>query len=278
MKETISALKKKAADNRITALRMANIAGGEGAHIGPAFSIMDIMTVLYAEIINYREEEPDWSERDRVILSKGHACLGLYAPLYMRHILSQEQLKTFNQQDTKIAGHPSGKGISGIEHPAGSLGHGLSVACGIAKGAKMDGRQFDTYVIVGDGECNEGSIWEGVMFAAQNKLDNLTCIVDVNGYQYGGSTKDLMNLCPLEDKWRSFGWNVSVVNGHDPAELCEALDKKNRIEGMPKCIIAKTVKGYGVKIFEGNDWHHGIITNEVMKEAIEELQKGETSL
>lgn len=278
MRESVQQLEERSRQLREIALKMAYGAGGEGAHIGPAFSIMDIMCVLFFDKMNYRVQEPLWEGRDRVILSKGHACLGLYAPLVMSGILSEEQARSFNQNHTKLAGHPSGKGIPGIEHPAGSLGHGLSVACGIAKAAKLDGGGYDTYVVVGDGEANEGSIWEAAMFAAHHKLDNLTVVIDQNGFQYGGRSCDLMDMAPMGLKWEAFGWHVTEVDGNNVAQLQEALEKTKKVTGKPTCVVARTVKGYGVSMFCGNnDWHHGEITVDVLHAALEELHKGRAS-
>lgn len=279
MRESVLELQKKAIELRKIALKMAHTAGSEGAHIGPAFSLMDIMAVLFFDTMNYRVSQPDWPDRDRLILSKGHACLGLYAPLVLSGLMTQEQADTFNQPHTHIAGHPSGKGVHGIEHPAGSLGHGLSVGCGIAKGAKLNRQGYHTYVVLGDGESNEGSVWEAVMFAAQHKLDNLVAVVDVNGFQFGGTTMDLMNMEPMADKWKAFGWHVLEVNGNDIAQLQKALDPSSRVQGMPTCVIARTVKGYGVDRFAGNnDWHHGTLDQQVLTEALEELDRQEERL
>ena len=279
MRESVKTLQEKAIALRKIALEMAYCAGSEGAHIGPAFSLMDIMAVLFFDVMNYRVSQPNWEERDRIILSKGHACLGLYAPLVLSGYLTQDQAKTFNQPHTKIAGHPSGKGIHGIEHPAGSLGHGLPVACGIAKSAKISGQGYNTYVIIGDGESNEGSVWEAVMFAVQHKLDNLVAIVDANGFQYGGTTKELMNMEPLADKWRAFGWHTIEINGNDVEQLQKALDNSNRVKDKPTCVIAHTIKGYGVSRFAGNnDWHHGVLKEDILNEALNELKMQEEAL
>ncbi len=272
MKESVAALENRARELRAIALRMACAAGSEGAHIGPAFSIMDMMTVLFFDTMNYRVSEPDWEDRDRLILSKGHACLGLYAPLVMAGFLTQEQANSFNQAHTRIAGHPSGKGVHGIEHPAGSLGHGLSVGCGMAKAAKLSGKGYDTYVVIGDGEANEGSVWEAAMFAAQHKLDNLTVLVDVNGYQYGGPTRELMDMDPMADKWSAFGWAIQEIDGNNIAQLTAALDKQARRPGKPACIIANTIKGCGASMLEGNEWHHGIVTRDVLERTLSELE------
>lgn len=272
MKESVTQLEIRARKLRAIALKMAYAAGSEGAHIGPAFSIMDVMTVLYFDVMNYQDANHDWENRDRLILSKGHACLGLYAPLVMCGCLTQEQASSFNRPHTNIAGHPSGKGVKGIEHPAGSLGHGLSVGCGMAKAAKLTDKRYDIYVVIGDGEANEGSIWEAAMFAAQHKLDNLTVVVDANGFQYSGPTREMMNMDPMIDKWTSFGWSVSEINGNDIVEIRDALNKGKKHPGKPTCILARTIKGFGVPLFEGNQWHHGVITRDVLDQTLLELE------
>ncbi len=226
MRCTIAELKEKAKEMRRLCMKMSYNAGSEGAHVGPALSIADIMTVLYFDIMDYRVEDPKWEDRDRFILSKGHGVLGLYAPLIMCGMISNEEALTFNQPGTRLAGHPSGKGVNGIEHPAGSLGHGLSVGCGIALAGRIDKRDYVTYALIGDGESEEGSVWEAAMFAKHYRLGNLVAILDVNGFQYGGSTAELMDPSPLDAKWRAFGWNVIDCDGHDFASLEKALDKK----------------------------------------------------
>lgn len=272
MRYSAEALAEKAKEARRICMQMSFGAGSEGAHVGPALSIIDITTILYFDVMNYRVDDPCWSERDRFVLSKGHACLGLYVPLFMCGFISDEDSKTFNRMHTRLAGHPSGKGIHGIEHPTGSLGHGLSVGCGMALAGKMDRRNYITYVLIGDGEANEGSIWESVMFAKQHKLDNLVAIIDVNEYQYGGKTADLIDLNPMKDKWEAFGWNVITVNGNDMAELKIALDKSNIKKDAPTCIIANTVKGSGLSFIAGNNnWHHRKVTKEILDRALNEL-------
>lgn len=269
---TASELKDLAREARRILMQMAYDAGKEGAHVGPALSIIDITTVLYLDIMDHRPEEPQWADRDRFILSKGHACLGLYVPLVMCGIISQEQKATFNRAHTKLAGHPSGIGVPGIEHPAGSLGHGLSVGCGMALAGKMDRKGYITYVLIGDGEANEGSIWEAVMFAKQHRLDNLVAIIDVNKWQFGGSTAKIMDLEPMADKWKAFGWKVVTVDGHDTADLKEAFDKTKISEGIPTCIIANTIKGAGVSFAENNNnWHHYRVSREELAQALREL-------
>lgn len=277
MRLTVADLQRKAKEMRKLCIELSYGAGNEGAHVGPALSIMDIMTVLYFDVMEYRPDEPDWIDRDRFILSKGHGVLGLYVPLILKGIVSKEAGESFNKKGTKLAGHPSGKGINGIEHPAGSLGHGLSVACGMALAGAMNHRPYKVYTLIGDGESEEGSIWEAAMFASRYQLGNLTAIIDVNGFQYGGPTASLMTLEHMEKKWSAFGWNTIVVDGHDITALREALCKDRLIDHKPTCIIAKTVKGYGFsKAFNNNDWHHVKISNEDMRLALLELeQEGE---
>ncbi|MDY3250144.1 MAG: transketolase [Candidatus Choladocola sp.] len=272
MKKTVEELKQSARNVKRRIVNLAYIAGNEGAHVGPALSISDIMTVLYGDVMDYRADDPNWEERDRCILSKGHACLGIYAPLIENGILTEEDGKTFNQPHTNLAGHPSGIGVSGIEHPAGSLGHGLSVGCGMALAGKVNKQSYKTYVIIGDGESEEGSIWEAAMFAKKYKLGNLVAIIDVNGFQYGGTTTDIMDLDPIEERWRAFGWNVITVDGNDVAQLQKVLDKKNLKSDQPTCVVAYTVKGSGLSFAENNnEWHHNKVDHATLEQALKEL-------
>lgn len=268
----VEQLEEKAKEMRRLCMEMSYLAGGEGAHVGPALSIMDIMTVLYFDVMNYRVEDPGWEGRDRFLLSKGHGVLGLYVPLVLAGLISKEDGNTFNQVRTKLAGHPSGKGMNGIEHPSGSLGHGLSVASGMALASKMKGCPYDVYTLIGDGELDEGSIWEAVMFAAKYKLGNLTAIIDVNGFQYGSMTQEGMKAGPIADKWRAFGWNVIETDGNKVSELKKALDKNNLMKDKPTCIVARTIKGAGFsKSCNNNDWHHVKISREDLELALREL-------
>lgn len=276
MRNSVEELEKKALDMRRRIVKLAYTAGSEGAHIGPALSISDIMCVLYSDVLDYRTDDALWEERDRCILSKGHACLGIYAALIEHGILPEAAGETFNQPHTNLAGHPSGKGLAGIEHPAGSLGHGLSVGCGMALAGKVNRKNYKTYVVIGDGESEEGSIWEAAMFAKKYELGNLIAIIDANGFQYGGTTKDIMNLEPLEDRWASFGWNVLSVDGNDVAGLQKVLDKSNLKPDQPTCVIAHTVKGNGLSFTaNNNDWHHNKINQDILEKAMQELKEEE---
>lgn len=266
-------LKGRAKEVRALMLKMANFGKAEGAHIGPALSLADIVTVLFFDTLNYRADEPQWAGRDRFILSKGHGVLALYAPLALCGFYPMEETKTFVNFDTRLAGHPSSLELGGIEHPAGALGHGLSVGCGIALAGAMDRSNYRTYVVLGDGEINEGSVWEAAMFAKQHKLDNLVAVIDQNGFQYGGTTEQVMDLDSIEDKWRMFGWNVISVDGHDVAQLQAAFEAAKQVKEVPSCIVAKTVKGKGVSFMENNnDWHHASLSDEMFEKALVELQ------
>ena len=268
----VEQLEEKAKEMRRLCMEMAYLARGEGAHVGPALSIMDIMTVLYFDVMNYRVDEPKWEGRDRFLLSKGHAVLGIYVPLVLSGLLSREEGSTFNQVKTKLAGHPSGKGMNGIEHPSGSLGHGLSVAGGMALASKLKGNPYNVYTLIGDGELDEGSIWEAVMFAARYKLGNLTAIIDVNGFKYRSTTDEFTTVDRIADKWRAFGWHVIEVDGNNVAQLKIALDKKQLTKDKPTCVVAKTVKGLGFsKACNNNDWHHVKMEKEDLDLALKEL-------
>lgn len=272
--QTSEYLRTKATEVRALMLKMANAAKTEGAHIGPALSLADIVTVLFFDAMRLKPEEPWWPERDRFILSKGHGVLALYAPLALKGFYPLEETESFAGLNTRLAGHPSSLELGGLEHPAGSLGHGLSVGCGMALAGKKDKKNYRVYIVLGDGETNEGSVWEAVMFARQHRLDNLVAVVDKNGFQYGGTTKELMDLEPMEEKWRAFGWNVIVVDGHDVEELQAAFAKAEREKGVPTCILAKTVKGKGVSFMENNnDWHHASVNDEIYKKALGELNR-----
>lgn len=268
---TIKELEEKAKEMRRLCMKLSYGAGDEGSHIGPALSIMDIMTVLYFDVMRYRTEEPAWEERDRFLLSKGHAVLGLYVPLILAGFISEEEGRTFNQRHTRLAGHPSGRDLNGIEHPAGSLGHGLSVACGMALAGKMEEKHYHVYTLIGDGESEEGSVWEAAMFAAKYKLDNLVAVIDANGFQYGSRIDETMMWKPMVEKWKSFGWHVIDVDGNNIARLKEAFDMERPL-GKPTCIVARTVKGCGFsKARDNNDWHHAKISREDLELALREL-------
>ena len=231
---------------------------GEG-HIGGAYSGLDIITVLYNKILNHDPKNPGWKDRDRFILSAGHKCLALYATLAQQDYFPRDLLWTYNTFDTKVPMHPDEKALPGIEFPTGSLGHGFPVANGMALAARLDGKDSKVFVMLGDGECGEGTIWEAAMSTAHHGLDNLTVIVDKNGLQVNGRTEDIMNSTPLEDKFSSFGWEVRAINGHDISQIHETLLDVPFRAGKPSCIVADTVKCKGLALgedkFEFHHWH-----------------------
>lgn len=246
-------------------------AGSKSAHIGGALSSADIMAVLYSEFINIKKTNNLDQNRDRFILSKGHACLALYSALVEKKILKKKDLETFECDGSKLLGHPIIDKNNGIEFSTGSLGMGLSLGVGVSLAAKLKHKKYKTFVIVGDGECNEGSVWETILSASQFNLDNLTVIVDRNNYQQTGKNISIMDLKNLKDKFISFGCDAYEIDGHDLKQIYKTLLKKN-VKGKPKIIIANTIKGKGFKIFENdNAWHHSVITKSIYKNICKEL-------
>lgn len=255
---------------RIHAVNMTHRA--QASHIGTVLSMVDILAVLYGKILKIDPQSPDDPNRDRVVLSKGHGGVGIYAVLAETGFFPVELLLTYYQNGSALSGHVSNKNVCGVEISTGSLGHGACVACGMAVAGKQDKREYKVYAIVGDGECNEGCIWEMAMFAYQYKLDNFTVIVDNNNLQGTGKCAQVMDPINLATKWRSFGWNViEVMDGNEHEQLLDAfLAPAN---GLPKCIIAHTVKGRGVSFMENTIlWHYKDPQNEYYTQAIQELQ------
>lgn len=240
-------------------------------HIGSSFSIVDILTVLYFQILNIRPTEPQWEDRDRFILSKGHAAAALYTTLHKRGFFSQDVLYTFCLDGSKLLVHPEYNQLPGIDAGTGSLGHGLSVGVGMAVAAKKLTKDYRTFVLISDGESEEGSVWEAAIFAGHHRLNNLVVVVDCNGTQGLGNTKDILNLEPLDEKWRSFGWEVSKVDGHNIPQLLKAFSKKT---DKPHVILAGTVTGKGVSFMEGKfQWHYYDTNAEQLQLALEELSQ-----
>tara|TARA_B100001027_G_C16260487_1_gene329148 strand:+ start:811 stop:1635 length:825 start_codon:yes stop_codon:yes gene_type:complete len=257
---------------RIHSINMASKGGS--SHIASVFSIADILAVLYENVLNYDPRNPNMYDRDRFILSKGHAGAGVYAVLAEKNFFSVDELTKHYQNGSNFSGHISHKNIPGVEISTGSLGHGLPVSVGISLAAKLNNHNYMIYVILSDGECDEGSNWEAALFAAHHKLDNLVVIIDRNNLQSIKSTEDTLALEPLEDKWASFGWSTKVVDGHNLKELIEVLDKKNIISNKPKCIIANTIKGKGVSFMENNNlWHYRSPKGKEFNDALLELSK-----
>ena len=273
-RKLIPGLKNKALDIRKRVIEMVAEAGM--GHIGSDLSSIDILTVLYFHILKIDPQRPEWEDRDRFVLSKGHGCGALYTTLAKTGFFSEELLNTFMELDTNLPGHPDRNKTPGIEMNTGALGHGLPVSVGMALAGKIDRRGYRVFVLMGDGEQDEGSVWEGAMAASHFKLDSLTAIIDRNGLQLGGSTEDTMSLEPLDDKYRSFGWAVKIINGNDVEELVDTFSGLPFYKGKPSLIIARTVKGKGVSFIENRpEWHHRIPTEEEKLLAVRELGPGQ---
>lgn len=265
----ISFLESKARQIRIEVLKM--IYEAKAGHIGSSLSCADIMTVLYYSTMRINPQNPKWEERDRFILSKGHAVEVLYYILADKGFFPKEKLKTFSKFGSTLIGHPNNKN-PGIEINTGSLGHGLSVGVGMALAAKMDKKAYRVFVLMGDGEQAEGSVWEAAMAGAHYKLDNLIAIIDRNKLQITGCTEEVMSLEPLEDKWSSFGWDVISVDGHDIEQLQKVFKSLPRVKGKPVLVMAYTTKGKGISFMENEaKWHHGLPNEEQFKQALKEL-------
>lgn len=246
--------------------------GSSAGHVGGSLSSTDILNVLYNYVMNIDPSDSENEARDRFVLSKGHIAESLFCTLSIRGYFPKEDLKSFSQFKSNYIGHPNNK-ISGIEMNTGALGHGLSVAVGMAIAAKQDEKLYYTYVLMGDGELAEGSIWEAAMAASHYKLDNLVAIVDRNGLQISGATEDVMSLEQLHDKWAAFGFHVVSVDGHNYKDLIQVFDEAKTITGKPIVIIADTIKGKGVSFMENNaKWHHGVMNEEQYKQAIQEVE------
>jgi len=255
-------------------LDMAFTAGSSSAHIGGALSIADIMGTLFANKIKFKEGDPNFEGRDRFILSKGHACLAYYASLFENKFLDKNDLLSFEKNGSDLLGHPVRNMKKGIEFSTGSLGMGLSLGIGVALALKKKKLSNRIYIILGDGECNEGSVWEAAMCASHYKLNNITVIVDNNNFQQTGSNDQIMSLGDLSLKWKSFNWSTTIIDGHNFEQINSSLEK-NLID-CPNVIIAKTIKGKGVSIFENNNsWHHAVITKKIYDEAMIEIEKND---
>ena len=266
------------------------------SHIGSSLSMADLLAVLFAShpsppdplplqgqgappplprsVLRYDPARPDWPERDRFILSKGHGCAALYAVLAECGYFPVERLDTFYQDGSPLAGHATHKDVPGVEVSTGSLGHGLSLGTGMALAGKRDGRDYRVWVMVSDGECDEGSTWEPALFAPHHRLDNLVVLVDYNKVQSFGTVKEVLDLEPLADKWRAFGWGVREIDGHDLAAIADAYAAVPFAPGRPSCIVAHTVKGKGVSYMEGQLlWHYRAPRGEDLERALREIEE-----
>lgn len=241
-------------------------------HPGGALSSIDIMTTLYFNVMNVDPHNPKWDERDRFILSKGHSSIGLYAILHLKGFIDEQTLLTFRQDNSPLCGHPDMRKVPGVEMSTGSLGHGLSVGAGIAFAAKSDSKKHRAFVLMGDGETQEGSIWEAALFANHHKLDNLVGIVDRNMLQIDGSTEDILALEPYKAKWEAFGWHVVEIDGHDYSQIVGSLGRTPSCPGKPTLVLANTVKGKGISFMEHNlAWHGGGLKGEHAEVALSEV-------
>jgi transketolase len=233
------------------------LAGGKRGHIGSSMSLVEIMRVLYDDILRYRPNEPDWQDRDRCILSKGHGCLALYVVLADKGFFPLEVLDTFCKRDSILGGHPEAGKVPGVEASTGSLGHGVPIAVGRAMALRMRKSDSRVFVVTGDGEINEGSVWEAALSASKHRLDNLTLLVDYNKIQSAGFTAEILDLEPLLDKWRSFGFAAAEVDGHDVDALRDLIRRTPLTPGRPTAIVCHTVKGKGINFAEHDpEWHH----------------------
>ena len=267
----LNQLKQTAAQIRLDILEQVHAASS--GHPGGSLSITEIITYLYFEEMNVNPADPKWEDRDRLVLSKGHTAPALYAALAEKGYFSREVLKTLRQTDSFLQGHPDMKGTPGVDMSTGSLGLGFSSACGMALAAKLDGKTWRTYAIIGDGESEEGQIWEAAMFAAHYKLDNLCAIFDWNGLQIDGPVAEVMNPTPHDTKLEAFGFHVITIDGHDFEQIAAAFAEAKTVKGKPVAIIAKTAKGKGVSFMENQVGWHGTAPNDEQYEtAVAEIK------
>jgi transketolase len=254
-------------------IELAFKAGSNGAHLGSALSIIELTATLFGDIMQFDPRNPKWPERDRFLLSKGHGSLGLYTALAEVGLITREKLYTFEEDAGDLPGQPSMNPALGIEVSSGSLGLGLSLGIGSALAGRLRGFDYNVFVLMGDGEMNEGAVWEAAMAAAHFKLGRIIVIVDHNGMQSDGCSANIMSI-NLESMWKGFGWEVDIVDGHDIKSVHSALEKAGgQQEGVPFVVIAKTVKGKGISFMENNnEWHHNILTKARYETAVAELE------
>jgi transketolase len=266
----VESLKRQAAELRFQVIQISHKAGA--AHLASCLSCIDVLTAAYWHVLDIDPANPTDPKRDRFILSKGHAAMALYSTLAYRGFFPRELLDTYGQDGGKLAEHPPANILPGVEAATGSLGHGLPIACGHALAARVMGVEpYRVFALLSDGECNEGSVWEAAMFAAGQKLDNLTVIVDYNKWQATARSNDTLALSPLREKWESFGWDAHQIDGHDIGALARAMDAPNT-SGKPVALIADTIKGKGVSFMEDdNNWHYRAPTADEVVLARKEL-------
>ena len=267
----IESLESRAKVIRRHIIRMLTRAGS--GHPGSSLSTVELLVALFYNKLRHNPQQPSWPDRDRFILSKGHACPALYAVLAEMGYFGIDKLDTLRQFGSMLQGHPCMKTTPGIEVSGGSLGQGLSVGLGIALAAKLDKRDYRTYVMLGDGEIEEGQVWEAAMAASHYKTDNLCAIIDQNGLQIDGFIHEVMSSLPISDKWRGFGWHVIEIDGHNYNSILAAYDEAEKVKGRPSVIVAKTVKGKGVSFMENQvDWHGKAPSKEEGERALAELK------
>jgi len=265
----VKALELQSEKNRKRLIEIIYQAGA--GHTGGDLSCLNVLTALYFRVLNVNEKCPKWTERDRFILSKGHCVEALYVTLEARGFIKEGVLETLGKFDSILSGHPTIE-VPGIEVNTGALGHGLSIGVGMAIAAKMDSKIYKTYVLMGDGEQGEGSIYEAAMAGNQYKLDNLVAIIDRNRLQISGSTEDVMSLGCIKERWSAFGWDVTEMNGDDMSDIVKTFDQIDYTNHKPHLLISNTTKGFGVSFMENvAKWHHGVPSAEQYKQAIEEI-------
>ncbi len=273
--ETLAMLRRQASIIRRGTLTTL-LAAGSG-HVGGSLSSVDILTCLYFHAMRVDPNDPRWPDRDRFVLAKGHASAALCPTLAEKGFFPRELLDTFNQLDSPFSMHPDMLKIPGVDMSSGALGHGLSIGLGMALAARIQKKDYRTFVLMGDGELDEGSVWEAAMAAAQFKADNLLAFVDRNRLQIDGTTTAVMNLEPLADKWRDFGWAVREIDGHDVQAIVDAIEAFPFEQGKPSIIIAQTIKGKGLPVAEDQlGWHYHSVDKELVAEAVARLKKSES--
>lgn len=253
-------------------LMLEMLVASGGGHFGGSLSVIDILVALYGKILKYDPANPDWPDRDRLILSKGHASAALCPVLAHFGYFDESLLLTFNKLDSPFGMHPDMHKIPGCDMSTGSLGHGLAIGIGMALASKADHKNYRVYVILGDGECNEGSVWEAAMTASHYHLDNLIVIIDRNMVSLDGFTEEIMSLEPLSERWRSFGWHVAEMDGHNFKQIIEIIEETKQIRNQPSVIIAHTIKGKGISFMEGkHEYHYAYLAGEELELARNEL-------
>ena len=271
MNTNLAKLKKLANTIRQDILKISH--HGSIGHIGSAYSVTDILTTIYFSVANVYPKKPNSPNRDRIVLSKGHSCAALYSILYRKGFISKKTLFTYHLNDTKLAAHPK-VSLPGVDASTGSLGHGLSLASGMALAGKLDKKDYRVFAVLSDGECDEGSTWEAALVAAHQKLNNLTIIIDYNKIQAFGRTNQVVNLEPFKQKWLSFGFRVLEINGHSILQLLKSLSLASQSKTKPTVIIAHTILGKGISFMEDDlGWHYWNPSDEQLKKGLKELRK-----